>query len=170
MSLVGLASSGLHSNGYSLARKIIFEEQGLSLDAPFPGTAHSVADELLTPTRIYVKPALQALRRFDITALCHITGGGLPDNLPRVLAAGCAAEVRLDSWAQPPVFRFLQTAGKVSDADMLRTFNCGVGMVVALPRSEVAELIAHFEAADIPSWEMGSIIEAQEGQEPVVFR
>jgi len=170
MSLVGLASSGLHSNGYSLARKIIFEEQGLSLDSPFPGTEHSVADELLTPTRIYVKPALAALARFDVAAVCHITGGGLPDNLPRVFNPGCAAEVRLSAWELPPVFRYLQEAGGVGQADMLRTFNCGIGLVMVVPADQVSDLIEHFADSGIQSWDIGSIIKASEGQEPVLFR
>ena len=170
MKLVGLASSGLHSNGYSLARKIIFEEQGLSLESPFPGTNHTVADELLTPTMIYVKPVLAALSRFDIAAVCHVTGGGLPDNLPRVLAEGCACSVRLDSWTMPPVFRYLQEAGEVSDFDMLRTFNCGVGLVMAVPADQVEDLLSHFDKEDIDAFEMGDIIEAREGQELVLFR
>jgi len=170
MRLVGLASSGLHSNGYSLARKIIFEEQGLSLDCPFPGTDHSVADELLTPTLIYVKPALEALRRFDIAAICHITGGGLPDNLPRVSGPGCGAEVNLSAWEFPPVFRYLQEAGGVSQADMLRTFNCGIGLVLVVPEAQASELIAHFSTSGIQGWDIGSIVPTQDGQEPVVFR
>ena len=170
MSLVGLASSGLHSNGYSLARKIIFEEQGLSLESPFPGTDHSVADELLIPTRIYVKPVLEAMKRFDLAAICHITGGGLPDNLPRVLGEGYACEVDLNSWERPPVFRYLQDAGNVSEPDMLRTFNCGIGLVMVAPSHQVDDLIDHFASEGVSASQIGTITEAREGQELVLFR
>ena len=170
MKLVGLASSGLHSNGYSLARKIIFEEQGLDLDSPFPGTGHTVADELLEPTRIYVKPALAALAAFDVAAVCHITGGGLPDNLPRVLAEGCAVEIQLDAWERPAVFRYLQEAGAVPESDMLRTFNCGIGLVMVVPESQVTDIIAHFDKSDIGAYAIGTIVEASDDEEPVRFR
>ncbi|MEE2829497.1 MAG: phosphoribosylformylglycinamidine cyclo-ligase [Myxococcota bacterium] len=170
MVLVGLESSGLHSNGYSLARKILFEEQGLALDDPFPGTDHSVASELLTPTTIYVRPTLAALKRFDIASICHITGGGLPDNLPRVLADGCAARVELGSWDRPAVFRFLQEAGQVPDSDMLRTFNCGIGLVLVVPAKQGDELIEHFAGAGIRASRIGELVERAQDGEAVQFR
>ena len=106
--LIGLASSGLHSNGYSLARKVIFEKMGLKIDSVLPGTGLSVADELLTPTRIYVKSILNLLRDFTINGIAHITGGGLLENIPRVLPQGCKAVIRKGSWPVPPIFDILQ--------------------------------------------------------------
>jgi phosphoribosylformylglycinamidine cyclo-ligase len=129
--VLGLASSGLHANGYTLARRIVFDVLGLGLDAEFPGTGRTVADELLLPTRIYVKSILALLRRVEVRAMAHVTGGGLPGNLPRVLPEGCRAVIR--RWPVPPVFETLRAAGRVPEAEMLRTFNLGVGWVVVVP-------------------------------------
>ncbi len=154
MKLVGLRSSGLHSNGYSLARKIIFEELGLGLDDPLPGTNHTVADELLTPTRVYVQSVLRVLRSHSVGALCHITGGGFVENLPRVLPASAAVTVDRGAWELPPVFKLLQEQGNLSDTDMVRTFNCGIGMVLLVDEPEVAAACELLEAL---------------GEEPVIF-
>ena len=132
MAVLGLRSSGLHSNGYSLARKIIFEEAGLGLDDPLPGSGRTVADELLEPTRIYVKPVLELLRTFRVGAIAHITGGGLLENVPRVLPEGAAVTFCRDRWELPPIFRYLQDQGSIDATGMLRTFNCGIGLVVAM--------------------------------------
>jgi len=137
MKVLGLKSSGLHSNGYSLARKIIFDELGLGLDDPFPGTDHTVADELLTPTRVYVQPLLRLLRDHTVGALCHITGGGFLENLPRVLPAQAAVTIDRSAWELPPVFRLLQDEGGLTDTEMARTFNCGIGMVALLDADDV---------------------------------
>jgi phosphoribosylformylglycinamidine cyclo-ligase len=139
--LIGLPSSGVHSNGYSLVRRLVAEE-GLGWDAAAPfAPGQSVADALLVPTRIYVKPVLAAIRATGgsgadgaIKGLSHITGGGLAENLPRVLPAGLAAHVDLATWKAPAVFHWLQRAGNLDDAEMLRTFNCGIGMVVIAAR------------------------------------
>jgi phosphoribosylformylglycinamidine cyclo-ligase len=130
--VVGLASSGLHANGFSLARRIVFDVMALKIDSPFPGTGRSVADELLEPTLIYAKPVLGLLARADVrvSAMAHITGGGITGNLPRVLPEGCRAVLRPGAWPVPPVFGVLQEAGKVGDAEMFRTFNMGVGYVI----------------------------------------
>jgi len=136
MKLLGLRSSGLHSNGYSLARKIILDELGLGLDDPFPGTEHTVADELLTPTRIYVQSVLRCIKNHTVGALCHITGGGFVENLPRILPNSAAVTVDRSAWELPPVFKLLQERGGLSDADMVRTFNCGIGMVLLVDADE----------------------------------
>jgi phosphoribosylformylglycinamidine cyclo-ligase len=154
MKLVGLRSSGLHSNGYSLARKVLLEDCGLSMDDRFPGTDHSVADELLTPTRIYVQAVLRCLRDHTVGALCHITGGGFVENLPRVLPPSAAVTVDRSAWVMPPVFRVLQERGELSDAEMLRTFNCGIGMVLLVDAEETEAACELLEAL---------------GEEPVVF-
>jgi phosphoribosylformylglycinamidine cyclo-ligase len=141
--VLGLASSGLHSNGYSLARAIVFERLGLTVHDPLPGVHRTVADELLVPTRIYVKPVLGLLRALPVRAMAHITGGGITENLPRVLPEGCRAVIRPSAWPLPPVFRVLQDAGPVEEAEMRRTFNMGIGYVVVV-RPEDAEPARRF--------------------------
>ncbi|HEY6838391.1 MAG TPA: phosphoribosylformylglycinamidine cyclo-ligase, partial [Geobacteraceae bacterium] len=131
--LIGIASSGLHSNGYSLARKVILEKMGLSFADTLPGIGRNVADELLTPTRIYVKSVLNLLRDFRVNGIAHITGGGLLENVPRVLPNGCKAVIHKGSWNQHDIFRLIQEEGNIAEEEMLRTFNCGVGMVLIVP-------------------------------------
>jgi len=138
--LLGLASSGVHSNGYSLVRKII-AQSGVALadDCPFSGG--TLGDALLTPTRLYVKAALGAIKHEGLHALAHITGGGLSENLPRVLPDGLGAAIDLDAWPLPGVFGWLATEGRVSESDMLKTFNCGIGMV-AVVAPQAADALA----------------------------
>jgi phosphoribosylformylglycinamidine cyclo-ligase len=158
MKLVGLASAGLHSNGYSLARKVFLEDEGLALDDPFPGTDRTVADELLEPTRIYVRPVLRALREFDVGAVCHVTGGGLTENLPRVLRSGAAARVRMGSWKTPPVFEALRDLGGIPDDQMLRTFNVGLGMILAVEAEQADALCDLVGAMGAPATVIGDIV------------
>ena len=134
--LLGLASSGPHSNGYSLIRKVL-EVSGAPLDQALGDT--QLGDALMAPTRIYVKSLLALLDRVEVHALAHITGGGLTENLPRVLPRHSCAQIRRDSWQLPAVFDWLQTAGGIADAEMLRTFNCGIGMVVCVPAATADE-------------------------------
>jgi phosphoribosylformylglycinamidine cyclo-ligase len=151
--IIGLPSSGVHSNGYSLVRRLAAEEKlGWDAPAPFaPGT--SLADALLEPTRIYVKPVLAAIEANGgamdgpIKALAHITGGGLSENLPRVLPPTVAAAIDLTSWRAPPVFDWLARAGRLPAAEMLRTFNCGIGMIVVVAKAGADAVIASLEAA-----------------------
>ena len=128
--LIGLASSGPHSNGYSLIRKIL-ERSHSSLSDPFEGS--TLGKVLLEPTKIYVKSLLSLIGQVPVNALAHITGGGITENLPRVLPDGIAAQVKLSALEFPPIFQWLQQQGKVSQADMLTTFNCGVGMIRDCP-------------------------------------
>jgi len=153
--VLGLRSSGLHSNGFSLVRRIV-AETALSLADPAPFDRHTtLAEALLTPTRIYVRPILGALQASDaIKALAHITGGGFPDNLPRVLPSGLGIRLDLASIPVPPVFRWLAAEGPVTEAEMLRTFNCGIGMAVIVARQAVSAVDTAFR---------------QSGEEPVVF-
>ena len=152
--LIGLPSSGVHSNGYSLVRRLVAEES-LGWDAPAPfAPGKSMAEVLLAPTRIYVKPVLAAIRTTGgsgpegaIKALSHITGGGLAENLPRVLPDGMAAHVDLSTWRAPAVFDWLARAGNLNDAEMLRTFNCGVGMVVIAAQDRADAVIAALSEA-----------------------
>ncbi len=137
--VVGLASDGLHSNGFSLVRRIV-EESGLQWETPSPFGAPTLGEDLLTPTRIYVPAVLAALRAGGVRGLAHITGGGLTENLPRVLPEGLGVEVDLSSWALPPVFGWLREAGGVADAELLRTFNAGIGMAVIMAPDRAEEL------------------------------
>ncbi len=143
--IIGLASSGVHSNGFSLVRRIV-ERAGLAWDAPAPFASAAdatLAEALLTPTRIYVKPLLAAIRETGaVKALAHITGGGLPENLPRVLPNTLAAEIDLSTIAVPPVFGWLAKAGGIAEAEMLRTFNCGVGMALVSAPAKAEALCA----------------------------
>jgi len=165
--LIGIASSGLHSNGYSLARKIIFEKMGLGLDETLPGAGKSVADELLTPTRIYVKSILNLLRDFRINGIAHITGGGLLENVPRVLPHGCKAVIKRNSWTVPVLFQLLQDGGNVEDAEMLRTFNCGIGMVLAVPEEEAEEILIRLAGLSEQAFIIGEIAKCEPGKECV---
>ncbi len=129
--LLGLASDGVHSNGYSLVRRIV-EQEGLTWDAPAPFAEGSLGVAFLTPTRVYVKPALAAIRAGGVRALAHITGGGLTENLPRVLSEGAGAAIDLGAWTLPPVFAWMARAGGLDQAELLKTFNAGIGMVLVV--------------------------------------
>ncbi|CAI8922127.1 phosphoribosylformylglycinamidine cyclo-ligase [Methylocaldum szegediense] len=156
--LLGLASSGPHSNGYSLIRKIV-EREGCSLTESLE--SKSLADWLLEPTRIYVKPLLQLMRQVKIHALAHITGGGITENLPRVLPNGLEAVVDPNAWPSPAVFRWLQEKGGVDDSEMLRTFNCGIGMIVCVAPEDEANARAVLTAAGETVYGIGEIATAE---------
>ena len=167
--LLGLASSGVHSNGYSLVRKIV-ELSGLAWNAPAPFvTAKTLAEALLEPTRIYVKPLLSALRDgIGIKALAHITGGGFIDNIPRVLPDTLAADIDLGAVTLPPVFGWLSQVGGMSEREMLRTFNCGVGMLVAVAAQDADRLVDNLTASGEIAAIVGQLTERT--GEPVTFR
>ena len=170
MRLLGLASSGVHSNGYSLVRKVIFEEQGLGTDDLFPGTDSTVADVLLAPTRIYVQPVLHLLKLGGIGAVAHITGGGLPDNVPRVLPEGAQAVIERSAWQLPPVFTALRELGGLSESDLLRTFNCGVGMVLAVEPERADDYCDQLAGMDVVAFPLGEITERGAGAPAVDWR
>ncbi|NDW03905.1 phosphoribosylformylglycinamidine cyclo-ligase [Jiella pacifica] len=157
--ILGLASSGIHSNGYSLVRRIV-ETSGLAYDAPAPFEAgRSLGESLLEPTRIYVKPLLQAIRGgAGIKALAHITGGGFTENIPRVLPDHLAAEIDLAALAMPPVFSWLQRTGGIATPEMLRTFNCGVGMIVVVTEADAATAAAMLQGAGESVVSLGRLV------------
>jgi phosphoribosylformylglycinamidine cyclo-ligase len=155
--ILGVASSGLHSNGYSLARRALLERLGLSLDDEIPGVGRSVADELLEPTRIYVRPVLEVLRRVPVHAMAHVTGGGVTLNLPRVLPAERAAVIDAAAWPVPPVFSAIQKAAAVDDAEMRRTFNMGLGFLLVVPREAGRTARDVLEGAGEQVFEVGEI-------------
>jgi phosphoribosylformylglycinamidine cyclo-ligase len=155
--VIGMASSGLHSNGFSLARKV-FED-----DLP-----EALARELLEPTRIYVKDCLALREAVDVHAFAHITGGGLPGNLPRVLPEEHRAALRRGSWPVPPIFARIQEAGNVADAEMMRTFNMGVGMCAVVSRADAPRALQFLAARGLPAFEIGVIESAPGLAEPEV--
>lgn len=165
--LIGLASTGLHSNGYSLARKVIFERMGLKIDSILPETGRTVADELLTPTRIYVKSVLNLLRDFKINGIAHITGGGLLENIPRVLPHGCKAVLHRGSWTTLPIFDILQKAGNIEETEMLRTLNCGIGMVLAVPEKETDDILLRLNGLNEKAFVIGEVAKCDHGAEAV---
>ena len=152
--LLGMASSGVHSNGFSLVRKALMDESGGDHPAD-----QALLAELLTPTRIYVKPCLALAEECELHALAHITGGGLPGNLPRALPSGLAARVDPDSWKVPRLFDRIQAAGQVPKDEMLRTFNMGVGMVAVLPEDQLKPAVKILEQHQIPAWRLGQVVE-----------
>ncbi|MFC2967517.1 phosphoribosylformylglycinamidine cyclo-ligase [Acidimangrovimonas pyrenivorans] len=158
--LLGLASSGVHSNGFSLVRKVI-ERAGLSWESPAPFAQGSLGEVLLTPTRLYVKSALGAFRAGGVHALAHITGGGLTENLPRVLPEGLGAEIDLDSWDLPPVFRWLAEGAQLDEAELLKTFNAGIGMVAVVAADRADTLAAHFQAEGEQVVRLGKIVKGE---------
>jgi len=160
--VVGLASTGVHSNGYSLVRRLV-ELRGLDLHAHVPALGGRLGDVLLTPTRIYV-PEVAAMRAAgDVRAMCHVTGAGIPGNLPRVLPAGLGAVVRRGAWPEPPIFAFLQGAD-VDDAEMFRTFNMGLGFLVVVPPADADAVIAAAQAEGSPAWAVGEVVPDATGE------
>ncbi|WP_170363379.1 phosphoribosylformylglycinamidine cyclo-ligase [Ruegeria arenilitoris] len=156
--LLGLASDGVHSNGYSLVRKLV-EISGLGWDADSPFCDGPLGEALLTPTRLYVKPALAAIRAGGVHALAHITGGGLTENLPRVLPDDLGAQIDLNAWDLPPVFRWMAETGGIAEEEMLKTFNCGIGMIVVCAADRADDLTAALSDAGETVARIGSVTE-----------
>lgn len=155
--IIGIGSSGLHSNGYSLIRKLL-EKSGLKAGDPFPGAnGETVADVLLKPTTIYVEAVLPLLRDVRVKAMAHITGGGFYDNLPRVLPVPVEAKVDFGSWPKPPVFDWVKKEGDLSWPEMLQIFNCGIGFALILAPDRVEEVINRIQAFNLPAWQIGEI-------------
>ena len=163
--IIALASSGPHSNGYSLIRRIL-DVAGADLSAPFDGS--TLGEALLAPTRIYVKPVLDAIRSHDIKGIAHITGGGIVDNVPRVLPSAVKAMIRRDSWQLPAVFQWLQREGGVADAELHRVFNCGIGMVLVAAQGAAAAIIRTLDAAGEHAWIVGEIAPRLAGEAATV--
>jgi phosphoribosylformylglycinamidine cyclo-ligase len=163
--VLGLLSSGLHSNGYTLARRAIFERLGLGVHDVLPGVGRSVADELLEPTRIYVKPVLDLLRQATVRAMAHVTGGGITGNLPRVLPEGRRAVIHPGAWPAPPVFRVIQEATGAADDEMRRAFNVGLGFLIVVPAAEADAARRLLEAAGERAFVVGEIRMGSRGVE-----
>lgn len=164
--LIALASSGPHSNGYSLVRKII-EVSNADLNTELDG--RTLADALMEPTRMYVKPALKLINAIDVHALCHVTGGGFQENIPRIMPEDCKAIVDTNSWQWPAVFDWLQTAGNVATAEMFRTFNCGVGMIIVVAADKVSDALALLNSEGEQAWLLGDITSRNQDEAQVEF-
>ena len=158
--LLGLASDGVHSNGYSLVRKIV-ELSGLGWNAPCPFGTGTLGQALLTPTRLYVKPALAAIRAGGVHGLAHITGGGLTENVPRVLPDGLGVEINLKAWKLPPVFDWLQKTGGVAEAEMLKVFNSGIGMVLVVDKDRAKDLALRLKTQGETVYILGRVVEGE---------
>ncbi len=165
--LLALASSGPHSNGYSLIRKIIAHADA---DLSQPLGSSTLGAALMQPTRIYVKSLLALQKQLPIHALSHITGGGLLENIPRVLPEHCKAVIDINSWELPPVFEWLQASGNVAQKEMYRTFNCGVGMIVCVASDQAEQALGQLEAAGETVWRIGHIAELEDGEEQVLLQ
>lgn len=166
--VIGLASSGLHSNGFSLARKIL-TDQNLDLNHTYPGFSGPLGETLLEATRIYVNPILKFRRQFPFLGIAHITGGGLLENLPRILPQSAMAKIQTNSWSRAPIFDFLQKHGAVESAEMYRVFNCGIGMTVVVEEKLAQEVCDRFTGAGYPAWIIGEIIGREEPEGPQIL-
>ena len=167
--ILGLASSGLHANGFSLVRKVFFERLGLSVHDFLPELGRPLGEELLTPTRIYAEPVLNLLRDLPPRGIAHITGGGLVGNLPRILPKTCQAVLHRNSWPVPPIFRLLKDRGNIPEAEMWRTFNNGIGLVLVVRPEQVADTLLRLRGLNEKVYEIGEIVARHPGEPPVIF-
>jgi phosphoribosylformylglycinamidine cyclo-ligase len=165
--IIGLASSGLHSNGYSLVRRIMFDKLGLKPDSFVSELNRTVAEELLEPTCIYVEPVLNLLRKYRVHGMAHITGGGFYDNIERILPRACGAVIREESWNAPPIFNFLREKGNVSPEEMNSVFNNGIGFVVVVEPSEAEDTVSFLSAMNTEVHIIGDIVPREPGAEAV---
>ena len=155
--LIGLASSGLHSNGFSLVRKVLLQDRKHSLHEEIPALGQTLGEELLTPTRIYVKTIWTLLREFTIKGMAHITGGGFVENIPRVLPEGACALIDRSSWEIPPIFSLIQKEGAIGIEAMYQTFNMGIGMVLIVPEEEAKAVLQAAGQLGEKAWVIGNI-------------
>jgi phosphoribosylformylglycinamidine cyclo-ligase len=167
--LIGIASSGLHSNGYSLVRKLLLDQLEMDLEKRVEEIGEVLGVELLRPTRIYVKTVLNLARDFNIVGIAHITGGGITGNLPRIIPKGCKAIVQKGAWDIPPIFSFLKEKGNISEEEMLRTFNNGVGMILIVRSREIDDILARLRSLGEKAFIIGEVGRAEREQEKIEF-
>jgi len=159
--LIGISSSGLHSNGYSLVRKICFDILKLKIDTHIPELGKTIGEELLTPTRIYSQTVLSIIKNLPILGLAHITGGGITDNIIRVIPERCNIVMQKNSWDVPPVFTYLKQAGNISEREMMRTFNNGIGLIVVVHKKDAQEVLDRLIAMKEKAFIVGEIVECK---------
>jgi phosphoribosylformylglycinamidine cyclo-ligase len=167
--IIGLASSGLHSNGYSLARKVFFGRLGIKFNSRVKGLKKNIGAELLTPTRIYVKPLLAIQRFFRIKGIAHITGGGLIENIPRILPKGYKAMIEKGSWPVQPIFMLIQRLGPIPEDEMFRTFNYGIGMILIVPKRDSKGVIERLKKLKEKPYLIGEVVKKDKREEAVVI-
>jgi phosphoribosylformylglycinamidine cyclo-ligase len=167
--LVALPSTGLHTNGYSLARKLLFEVTGLTVESPLPESGTVLGDELLKVHRSYLKAITTLIAKKSLAAAAHITGGGITDNLPRVLPKGLAAAIQTKSWQVPPLFCMLRSIGDVPEADWRRTFNLGVGMILVVPAVKADSALRALGKAGEKPWIIGEVVPQRRGKARVEY-
>ena len=167
--LIGIASSGLHSNGYSLVRKVLLDHHKMNLNKIVKELDGVLGDELLRPTRIYVKTILNLTRDFTIGGIAHITGGGITGNLPRVIPKGCRGIIRKGTWDIPPIFPFLQEEGKIPEDEMYRTFNNGIGMILTVRSKDVEDIMGRLRSLREKAFVIGEIGKAEKNQKGIEF-
>ncbi len=167
--IIGLASSGIHSNGYSLVRKVFFDKAKLGVDARLDGLEETLGLELLRPTRIYTKAILNLIKNVTVNGMVHITGGGFYDNIPRILHDLCQAVIVKGSWPVPPVFDIIRDMGKVEETEMFRVFNMGIGMMVVVHEEDVNDILERLTFLGEKAFVIGSIAQRNQADQPVIF-
>ncbi len=165
--LIGIASSGLHSNGYSLARKICFDILKLKIGAYVPELGQTIGEELLTPTKIYSQTIHHIIRELPVLGFAHITGGGIEDNILRIIPKACNVVLQKESWDVPPVFNFLQQAGNISDKEMMRTFNNGIGLIAVVSERFAQEILERLNAMNEKGFVIGEVVERKNSGERI---
>jgi len=160
-SVIGIASNGLHSNGFSLVRKVLLEEERYDLEKTVPSLKKTLGEELLAPTRIYVQPILHLLEKYRILGIAHITGGGLLENIPRILPEGVSVRINQESWTKPPIFPLIQKEGEISAEEMYRTFNMGIGMALVVRPDKTEQIINELNQMDFPSYIIGRVVKRE---------
>jgi phosphoribosylformylglycinamidine cyclo-ligase len=167
--LIGIASSGLHSNGYSLARKLLLDQLKMDLEKRVEEIGEVLGEELIRPTRIYVKTVINLTRDFHIGGIAHITGGGITGNLPRVVPKGCKAIIQKKAWEIPPIFSFMKEKGQISEEEMFRTFNNGIGMILIVRSKEVEDILARLHTLGEKAFIIGEVEKTEKEQETIEF-
>jgi len=160
-SVIGIASNGLHSNGFSLVRKVLMEDKKYELAEKLTVLKRTLGEELLQPTRIYVKPVLYLLEKYKVLGIAHITGGGLLENIPRILPEGVSVQINQNSWPKPPIFPLIQKEGEISDEEMYRTFNMGIGMALIIRPDKTEKIIDELKRMNFPSYLIGRVVKRE---------
>jgi len=160
-SVIGIASNGLHSNGFSLVRKVLLEDKKYNLEKTIPSLKKALGEELLAPTRIYVKPVLYLLAKYKILGIAHITGGGMVENIPRILPEGVSVQIDQKSWPKSPIFSLIQKEGKISDEEIYRTFNMGIGMALIVRPDKADKIIDELKQLNFSSYLIGRVVKRE---------
>jgi phosphoribosylformylglycinamidine cyclo-ligase len=167
--IIGLSASGVHSNGFSLVRKVLFEDGRLNVNDKIEGFGHSIGTELLLPTKIYVRPVLNLIKNFNIKGIIHVTGGGFIDNIPRILPAPCRATITKGSWDIPPIFDIIRKMGNIDEMEMFKVFNMGIGMMIVVSERELDDVLERLEGLGLRSYAIGVIDRRSREEKAISF-